>query len=187
MPVVLAVGALAMNVSTAAAATIMPINLTANWTANTDWGSAAPGWYIDNSNVVHLKGAARQIFQSGNPEPGGDAAVRAGAGHLHDRHTFGGTYADLDIGSDGEIRLIGPKPPAQADYSFVSLDGVTFSYLNFDLVTKAPGIPWPIALAYTTRAGIACTAARSRGGLVPVGHLRRPAATGPGQRCRARR
>ena len=41
-------------------------------------------------------------------------------------HTFGGTYADLSIDTSGVIRVIGPRPPAAADYSFLSLDGITY-------------------------------------------------------------
>ena len=41
-------------------------------------------------------------------------------------HTFNGTYADLSIGSNGQIGLINPRPPAVQDYLFVSLEGITY-------------------------------------------------------------
>ena len=41
-------------------------------------------------------------------------------------HTFGGTYADLSITPDGQIRVIGPMAPAVENYSFLSLDGITY-------------------------------------------------------------
>jgi hypothetical protein len=41
-------------------------------------------------------------------------------------HTFNGTYADLSIDPTGQIRLIDPRQPMSKDYSFVSLEGVTY-------------------------------------------------------------
>jgi hypothetical protein len=41
-------------------------------------------------------------------------------------HTFNGTYADIAINPDGQIVLIDPRPPAVKDYSFVSLEGISF-------------------------------------------------------------
>ena len=41
-------------------------------------------------------------------------------------HTFNGTYADLSIESNGQICLISPRPPAVQDYTFVSLEGITY-------------------------------------------------------------
>ena len=38
-----------------------------------------------------------------------------------------GTYVDLSIDTAGEVRVIGPRPPAVADYSYVSLDGIIYS------------------------------------------------------------
>lgn len=45
-------------------------------------------------------------------------------------HTFGGTYADLAIAPDGRVGGIGPKPPAAQDFSFVSLEGITYQPAN---------------------------------------------------------
>jgi len=41
-------------------------------------------------------------------------------------HTFNGTYADLSIDPSGQVRVIDPRPPMGKDYSFVSLEGVTY-------------------------------------------------------------
>jgi hypothetical protein len=41
-------------------------------------------------------------------------------------HTFNGTYADVAINPNGQIGLIDPKPPAVKDYSFVSLECITY-------------------------------------------------------------
>jgi hypothetical protein len=41
-------------------------------------------------------------------------------------HTFNGTYADLAIAPNGQINVISPRPPAVQDYSFVSLEGITY-------------------------------------------------------------
>jgi hypothetical protein len=41
-------------------------------------------------------------------------------------HTFNGTYADISIGSNGQIGLINPRAPAVKDYSFVSLEGISY-------------------------------------------------------------
>jgi hypothetical protein len=41
-------------------------------------------------------------------------------------HTFNGTYADLAIQPNGQISVISPRQPAVQDYSFVSLEGITY-------------------------------------------------------------
>jgi hypothetical protein len=41
-------------------------------------------------------------------------------------HTFNGTYADIAINPNGQIGLIDPRPPAVKDYSFVSLECITY-------------------------------------------------------------
>jgi len=41
-------------------------------------------------------------------------------------HTFNGTYADLAINPNGQIILINPRPPAVKDYTFVSLESITY-------------------------------------------------------------
>jgi hypothetical protein len=41
-------------------------------------------------------------------------------------HTFNGTYADVAITPSGQIELIDPRTPAVKDYSFVSLECITY-------------------------------------------------------------
>jgi len=41
-------------------------------------------------------------------------------------HTFNGTYADLSIGTNGQVRVIDPRAPMGKDYSCVSLEGVIY-------------------------------------------------------------
>jgi hypothetical protein len=41
-------------------------------------------------------------------------------------HTFNGTYADLAIQPNGDIDLISPRAPLVSDYSFVSLESVSY-------------------------------------------------------------
>jgi hypothetical protein len=43
-----------------------------------------------------------------------------------DAHTFNGTYADLGIEPNGQIDIISPRPHASQDFSFVSLEGITY-------------------------------------------------------------
>jgi hypothetical protein len=102
---------------------------TADWSARAHFGSRSPGWYTDRSGIVHLQGAVRQTSTAG-PEPlliGSlpSAAIPSDA-LFFIVHTFAGTYADLEIGTDGSIVLINPRPPAVKDYTFVSLEGISF-------------------------------------------------------------
>ena len=41
-------------------------------------------------------------------------------------HTFNGTYADLEVATNGDINIIAPRSPAVTDFSFVSLEGITY-------------------------------------------------------------
>jgi hypothetical protein len=41
-------------------------------------------------------------------------------------HTFNGTYADLAVGSNGQISVIAPRSPMVTDFTFVSLESVTY-------------------------------------------------------------
>jgi hypothetical protein len=101
----------------------------ADWSANAHFGSRGPGWYTDRSGIVHLQGAVRQTSTAG-PEPlligSLPAAAIPGEALFFIVHTFGGTYADLEVGTDGSIALINPRPPAVRDYNFVSLEGISF-------------------------------------------------------------
>ena len=104
------------------------VNLS-NWTPSAGFGSRSPGWYVDGSGIVHLQGAAKQFSSSGSKAgllgtlP---PAARPSRNVFVIVHTFAGTYADVGIGKNGQIGLIDPRPPAVKDYSFVSLEGITF-------------------------------------------------------------
>jgi hypothetical protein len=101
---------------------------TANWSGNAGFGSSEPGWNEDTSGVIHLQGAVTQISLSGDTSliatlP---AVIRPGRTVYTIVHTFNGTYADLSIDPSGQVRVIDPRPPMGKDYSFVSLEGVTY-------------------------------------------------------------
>jgi hypothetical protein len=114
----------------ASAVTIHPISLnTANFSPSAGFGSRAPAWYKDSSGVIHLQGAVRQTSTAGStPNLIGTLpkAARPKAVVYTIVHTFNGTYADLAITPNGQISVIGPRPPAVQDYSFVSLEGITY-------------------------------------------------------------
>ncbi|HLK77369.1 MAG TPA: hypothetical protein VKU77_27425 [Streptosporangiaceae bacterium] len=101
---------------------------TANWSGNAGFGSSEPGWNLDNAGAIHLQGAVKQTSLSGDTQliatlP---AIIRPHRTIFTIVHTFNGTYADVSIGSDGQIRLINPRAPLSKDFSFVSLEGVTY-------------------------------------------------------------
>jgi len=79
--------------------------------------------------VIHLQGAATQTNSSG---PGANLlgtlppAARPLANVFTIVHTASGTYADLVVLTNGQIGLLDPRPPAVKDYSFVSLEGITY-------------------------------------------------------------
>ena len=106
----------------------VPVNTT-NWSASAGFGSAAPGWFKDAFDIVHLVGAAKQTTSAGSGQnllgtlP---AAARPNRVVYTIVHTFNGTYADIAISPNGQIALIDPRPPAVKDYSFVSLEGITY-------------------------------------------------------------
>jgi hypothetical protein len=102
---------------------------TANWTANAGFGSGVPAVYTDRSGIVHMEGAAAQISASG-PNANLIATLPAADRPAHIVyvivHTFEGTYTDLAIGTDGTIRVIPTRLPLVTDFSFVSLESVTY-------------------------------------------------------------
>jgi hypothetical protein len=98
---------------------------TTNWSPNAGFGSSAPAWYQDGNFYVHLQGAAKQIF-SGSNLLGTIRGAQPNRNVFTIVHTFNGTYADISIGSNGQIGLIDPRPPAVKDYSFVSLEGIAY-------------------------------------------------------------
>ena len=104
----------------------------ANWSANAGFGSSEPGWNEDDAGVVHLQGAVTLTSLSGDPSliltlP---QVIWPSRNVFTIVHTFAGTYADLSIGTNGQVRLIDPRAPMGGgdtfDYTFVSLEGVTY-------------------------------------------------------------
>lgn len=108
----------------------LPISLNpTNWSGDAGFGAFAPAWGKDAFGIVHLSGAAKQISSAGS-EPNLIGILPTGVRPTRSVytivHTFNGTYADLVIEPNGQIALINPRAPAVTDYSFVSLDNITF-------------------------------------------------------------
>ncbi len=101
---------------------------TANWSGNAGFDAGLAGWYKDTAGNVHLEGAAAQVSTSGNANLVGTLPPAAWPNRTVYEivHTFAGTYADLVVNTQGQIYVIDPRPPAVKDYTFVSLEGVTF-------------------------------------------------------------
>src|SRR5215468_10066012 len=113
-------------------APIISLN-TLNWSASAGFGSTAPGWYKEvglvDPDVVHLQGAVKQTSAIGpNASLIGTLPPAASPNRIVYTivHTFNGTYADIAINPNGQIVLIDPRQPAVKDYSFVSLEGITY-------------------------------------------------------------
>lgn len=102
---------------------------TANFSASAGFNSRRPAWYTDRSGIVHLQGAVKQVKSSGAGARLIAILPRA-ARPSHTVfvlvHTFLGTYADLAILPNGKIGLIDPRPPLVTDYTFVSLEGISY-------------------------------------------------------------
>jgi hypothetical protein len=102
---------------------------TANFSGSAGFGSRPPAWYTDKYGIVHLQGAVTQTSTSGS---GANTigTLPPAARPSHDVytivHTFNGTYADLVIQPSGAIDLINPRPPMVGDYSFVSLESISY-------------------------------------------------------------
>jgi hypothetical protein len=106
-----------------------PIPLASDWSGNAQFNSRAPAWYKDSSGLIHLQGAVTQTSTSGTtPDVIGTlpAAARPASNVYTIVHTYLGTYADLVIFATGQIALIDPRPPLVKDYSFVSLESITY-------------------------------------------------------------
>jgi hypothetical protein len=116
---------------------VTPIALTSDWSGHAGLGSGSPGFYVDTApgpQVVHLQGAVRQVSTKG-----GAAADIIGvlppAARPFERSVFekvdtgGGTYAEIEIDQFGDIAVFPPHSPAVTDFSFVSLEGVSFERL----------------------------------------------------------
>jgi hypothetical protein len=120
---------------------VTPIELNCDWDGNAGFGSAVPGFYVDTSAVVHLRGAVRQVPRRGpNPLLIGvlppDARPDRSVHELV--HTFNGTYVGVEIDHFGNIYLIDAHAPAVRDLSFVSLEGVSFQRLISDANVPVP-------------------------------------------------
>jgi hypothetical protein len=100
-----------------------------NWSGKAGFGSGGPAWFTDKSGVVHLQGAVTQTSSVGAAAstigtlP---AAARPGHDVYTIVHTFNGTYADLVIATNGQISIIAPRAPMVTDYTFVSLEGISY-------------------------------------------------------------
>jgi hypothetical protein len=109
---------------------INPVSVnTTNWSASAGFGSGTPGWYKDAFGIVHLVGAAKQTATVGsNPNLLGTLPSAAAPNRVVYTivHTFNGTYADVAINPNGQIVLIDPRSPVVKDYSFVSLECITY-------------------------------------------------------------
>jgi hypothetical protein len=111
-----------------------PITLnTANWTGDAGFGAVTPQWNTDALGIVHLYGAAKQTnpdpVRGSNPNLLGTLPAAASPTRFvyAIAHTQDGTFADLAINPDGQILMIGARnPPFIQDYSFVSLDHITY-------------------------------------------------------------
>ncbi len=106
-----------------------------NWSPRTGFGSdvGAPAAHR-TGGVVRLEGAAKQISPIGGGAnflgtvPGND---RPGNGTVYTiAATNDGTYADVAINTSGQIFLIEPRRPALKDYTFISLEGITYAAGN---------------------------------------------------------
>jgi hypothetical protein len=100
-----------------------------DWSQFPGFGARVPAWFKDKSGIIHLEGAAGQIG-TGGPTPNLVATLPPAAAPRSTVytvvHTFNGTYADLAIEPNGQINVINPRPPAVQDYTFVSLEGITY-------------------------------------------------------------
>jgi hypothetical protein len=102
---------------------------TVNWSGHACCRSRGPAWYKDSSGVIHLQGAVTQTDSTG---PGANLigtlprAARPHSNIFTIVHTASGTYADLFVLTNGHIGLIDPPPPLVKDYSFVSLESITY-------------------------------------------------------------
>ena len=78
---------------------------------------------------MHLVGAAQQIVSTGlGANTMGTLPKSARPSHnvFTVVPTGAGTYADLEIAANGRINVIAPRLLAEKDFSFVSLEGITY-------------------------------------------------------------
>jgi hypothetical protein len=109
----------------------VPVNFS-NWSTPGCCESRFAQWYTDSSGIVHLEGAVTQTepnsVNGSNPNLIGTlpAEARPPQTVYTVAHTNLGTYTDIAINARGEIFVIAPRPPAVTDFSFVSLEGITY-------------------------------------------------------------
>jgi hypothetical protein len=114
------------------------------------WGPAGfdsrgPAWYKDRSGIVHLQGALgpaevpclSDCFIGRLPK-----AARPTRALTTIVHTFNGTFGQLVIAPSGDISIIDPQSPLVTDYSFISLEGVTFRPSGFVSVIDLNPANW---------------------------------------------
>jgi hypothetical protein len=126
-----------------------------NWSGSAGFGSRGPAWYKDRSGVVHLQGALTQISSAGagaNTLGTLPPAARPAHNVFTIVHTFAGTYADLEVASNGMLNLIAPRPPAVRDYTFVSLEGITYRPSGRVAAIKLNTVNWSPKAGFGSRA-----------------------------------
>jgi hypothetical protein len=100
-----------------------------NWSGKAGFGSRGPAWFTDKSGIVHLQGAVTQTSNVGTAA-NTIGTLPTAARPTHDVytivHTFNGTYADLVIATNGQINIIAPRAPMVTDFTFVSLEGISY-------------------------------------------------------------
>jgi hypothetical protein len=118
---------------------------TANWSGSAGFGSTAPSWFEDSFGLVHLQGAARQVSKTGlgaNLLGTLPSSARPARNVFVIVHTFAGTYADLEVATNGQLNLIDPRPPAVKDYTFVSLESITYRPPTAGTAIPVNGANW---------------------------------------------
>jgi hypothetical protein len=105
----------------------IPLN-TAQWSGKAGFDSRTPAWYTDGAGIVHLQGAAKQTGGGLGSAVVGTLppAARPANFLLTIVHTFNGTYANIQINPNGQILALPPAYPAVTDFSFVSLEGISY-------------------------------------------------------------
>jgi hypothetical protein len=103
-----------------------------NWSGSAGFNSRRPAWYVDGSAVVRLQGAVSQVSDAGGGAdligtlPRAARPARTVYTIVDGLDGLDGLYADLAIQPNGDIDLISPRTPLVSDYSFVSLESVSY-------------------------------------------------------------
>jgi hypothetical protein len=150
----------------------IPITLGPWWSGSAGFGTISPTAYFDDYGLIHLWGAARQKICVNPRGCAGLGAPNLLGTLLHAgpyapqrnvftiAHTNFGTYVDVSILTNGQIWLIDPRPPAVKDYSFVSLEGISYNPVNPDPSTctqiQLNGNNWSPDFKFNTNTPAAC-------------------------------